>query len=149
MRIIASICLLASLVLFAGCGNDPGSADVEGKPALKADPNTERVNPAGSSGMAMDPTQMMLMRMDKNRDGNITKDELPDGGLDGYDLDGDGTIDLVAGRTFGSAFGSTFGWETFSGRTGSTSAWPRSSFPTRPAFTCAPAPGCRSREARG
>ena len=92
MRIIASICLLASLVLFAGCGNDPGSADVEGKPALKADPNTERVNPAGSSGMAMDPTQMMLMRMDKNRDGNITKDELPDGGLDGYDLDGDGTI---------------------------------------------------------
>ena len=34
----------------------------------------------------------MLMRLDKNRDGNITPDEIPDGGLDGYDLDGDGTI---------------------------------------------------------
>ena len=72
MKFLASICLAIFLTLHVGCGSDSGTADVEGKPALKADPNAEKGKGGGSfSGMQMDPTQMMLMRMDKNRDGQI------------------------------------------------------------------------------
>jgi len=38
--------------------------------------------------------QLMMMRLDKNKDKKISPDEFPDGGLDGYDLDGDGTVTL-------------------------------------------------------
>ncbi len=40
----------------------------------------------------MDPTQMMLGRLDKNRDGVIEGDEIPDGGLDSYDYNKDGKV---------------------------------------------------------
>ena len=94
MKTIFHFGLLISLSLLIGCGQDAGTADVQGLPALKADPNAEKGG--GSSGpsfsMKVDPTKMMMGRLDANGDGKITKEENPDGGLQEYDLNKDGTI---------------------------------------------------------
>ena len=95
--VMKSLLLLLFVCCLAGC-----SADVKGKPALKADPETTddgkggKKGPGGPSfsGMGMDPDKMMLSKFDKNKDEKISPDEFPDGGLEGYDYDGDGTITL-------------------------------------------------------
>ena len=81
-----------SLLLFSGCSNDREPSDVNFKPALKNPPADAKNSKSISKRMQMDPTKMMLMRLDKNRDGEITKDEFPDGGLEGYDDNQDGKI---------------------------------------------------------
>lgn len=90
MKIILRICLLVGFVSFVGCSG-AGSADVEGKPALKNPPESE-AKKSISEGMAMDPTKMMLNMFDKNGDGVIDAEEMPDGRLDDYDADQDGKI---------------------------------------------------------
>ena len=71
MKTIFHFGLLISLSLLIGCGQDAGTADVQGLPALKADPNAEKGG--GSSGpsfsMKVDPTKMMMGRLDANGDG--------------------------------------------------------------------------------
>lgn len=98
MKNILSICLTVCFtLLFSACSTEPQTADVQGKPALPADPNADSEKSGGPSfgGMQMDPTAMMLGRLDTNRDGKITKEEYPDGGdeeMKKYDADGDGVI---------------------------------------------------------
>ena len=96
MKTFVSICLLSLMVCLPGCGD----ASVKGKPALKSDGEDGKAQGPSHAGMKGNP-QMMVMGLDKNKDGKITKDEIPDGGLDDYDYDKDGVItqDEVKRRT--------------------------------------------------
>lgn len=84
--------MILTAVTAIGCQGEE-DASVKGLPALKASPEDKNVK-SKSAGMSMPGDQLMMMRLDKNKDKKISPDEFPDGGLDGYDLDGDGTVTL-------------------------------------------------------
>ena len=91
MNFVATPICLILLLFTCGCNQDPGSADVEGKPALKL-PEGEKNKKGISQNMGMDPVTHMLLRLDKNKDGKINADEIPSNGLPGYDQNEDGEI---------------------------------------------------------
>lgn len=88
-RILILLSLLCSPGLI-GCSGEPGTADVQGLPALKKSPQSEENK--GVTGMGMDPAEHMMMRLDKNKDNKLEGSEIPEGLPKGYDLDGDGII---------------------------------------------------------
>ncbi|MEC9093177.1 MAG: hypothetical protein VX438_10755 [Planctomycetota bacterium] len=94
MKTFSLFLLALNLMILGGCTKDPGTADVEFKPALKNPPPGSQPTKSMSEGMQMDPTKLMLQRLDKNRDGEITKDEFTDESVERYDLNQDGKISI-------------------------------------------------------
>lgn len=97
---------LISTLIFVGCGGEKkgtstNNPHVEGKPALKApEGEKNKQQKTASDGMQMHPSDYLFSQLDKNRDGVISNEELPDDGLSHLDLNGDGKIPRAEAKKY-------------------------------------------------